>query len=80
MAQALKVEQGAPPLDTSGRYRWIVCALLFFATTINYMDRQICRCSSRFSIIRWAGPMNSLARLTPLSRVPMQLEDWRLGG
>jgi ACS family hexuronate transporter-like MFS transporter len=24
-----------------GRYRWLVCALLFFATTINYMDRQI---------------------------------------
>lgn len=24
-----------------GRYRWIVCALLFFATTINYIDRQI---------------------------------------
>jgi ACS family hexuronate transporter-like MFS transporter len=24
-----------------GRYRWTVCALLFFATTINYMDRQI---------------------------------------
>lgn len=24
-----------------GRYRWIVCGLLFFATTINYMDRQI---------------------------------------
>ena len=23
------------------RYRWIICALLFFATTINYMDRQI---------------------------------------
>ena len=22
-------------------YRWIVCALLFFATTINYVDRQI---------------------------------------
>ena len=22
-------------------YRWIVCALLFFATTINYIDRQI---------------------------------------
>src|SRR5258707_10948680 len=41
MAKALKVEQGAPPLHTSGRYRWIVCALPFFATTINYMDRQI---------------------------------------
>ena len=24
-----------------GRYRWIVCALLFFATTINYIDRQV---------------------------------------
>ncbi|HEX9006754.1 MAG TPA: MFS transporter, partial [Bacteroidota bacterium] len=24
-----------------GRYRWTVCALLFFATTINYIDRQI---------------------------------------
>jgi MFS transporter, ACS family, hexuronate transporter len=28
------------PAPTS-HYRWIVCALLFFATTINYMDRQI---------------------------------------
>jgi ACS family hexuronate transporter-like MFS transporter len=27
--------------STVGRYRWLVCALLFFATTINYMDRQI---------------------------------------
>jgi MFS transporter, ACS family, hexuronate transporter len=24
-----------------GSYRWIICALLFFATTINYIDRQI---------------------------------------
>ena len=24
-----------------GRYRWLVCALLFLATTINYIDRQI---------------------------------------
>lgn len=24
-----------------GRYRWFVCALLFFATTVNYIDRQI---------------------------------------
>lgn len=24
-----------------GNYRWVVCALLFFATTINYTDRQI---------------------------------------
>jgi len=25
---------------TIGNWRWRVCALLFFATTINYMDRQ----------------------------------------
>jgi ACS family hexuronate transporter-like MFS transporter len=24
-----------------GHYRWIICALLFFITTINYMDRQV---------------------------------------
>src|SRR4051795_6489733 len=23
------------------RFRWTVCALLFFATTINYVDRQV---------------------------------------
>jgi MFS transporter, ACS family, hexuronate transporter len=27
--------------STVGRYRWLVCGLLFFATTVNYMDRQI---------------------------------------
>ncbi len=25
----------------AGNYRWVVCALLFFATTVNYVDRQI---------------------------------------
>ena len=29
------------PAQTPTSYRWIVCALLFFATTINYIDRQI---------------------------------------
>jgi ACS family hexuronate transporter-like MFS transporter len=27
--------------SASDSYRWLVCALLFFATTINYVDRQI---------------------------------------
>jgi len=27
--------------STMTRYRWIICALLFLATTINYVDRQI---------------------------------------
>jgi MFS transporter, ACS family, hexuronate transporter len=25
----------------SGNYRWVICGLLFFATTVNYIDRQI---------------------------------------
>jgi MFS transporter, ACS family, hexuronate transporter len=29
----------APPFRKS--FRWVVCALLFFATTINYIDRQV---------------------------------------
>ena len=41
MAQPLKVEEAVSSVTTTGSYRWIVCALLFFATTINYMDRQI---------------------------------------
>jgi ACS family hexuronate transporter-like MFS transporter len=24
-----------------GKYRWTICALVFFATTINYLDRQV---------------------------------------
>jgi ACS family hexuronate transporter-like MFS transporter len=27
--------------QTTGRYRWTIVALLFFATTINYLDRQV---------------------------------------
>src|SRR5271168_1531059 len=27
--------------DAPARYRWTVCAMLFAATSINYMDRQV---------------------------------------
>ena len=40
MLQNLKVTP-ATSVTTSGHYRWVVCGLLFFATTVNYMDRQI---------------------------------------
>jgi len=30
-----------PVATTIGRYRWTICALLFFATTVNYLDRQV---------------------------------------
>ncbi len=31
--------QPVPP-SRVGRYRWVICAFLFFATTLNYVDRQ----------------------------------------
>ena len=29
------------PENPMGRRRWLICGLLFFATTVNYMDRQV---------------------------------------
>src|SRR5207247_353511 len=29
------------PSTAATRYRWVICGLIFFATTINYVDRQI---------------------------------------
>ena len=31
---------GAPGLRI-GNFRWVICGLLFLATMINYMDRQV---------------------------------------
>jgi nitrate/nitrite transporter NarK len=31
----------APNRPASSRYRWVICGLLFFATTFNYLDRQV---------------------------------------
>jgi MFS transporter, ACS family, hexuronate transporter len=28
-------------LAPAGHYRWVICALLFFAATVNYVDRQV---------------------------------------
>src|SRR3954453_7611537 len=36
-----EIGQAARPTRAVGRYRWLVCVLLFLATTINYVDRQI---------------------------------------
>ncbi len=53
----------APPPPTTetaatriGRYRWVICALLFFATTINYIDRQVIGILAKDlqSIIGWS--------------------------
>jgi MFS transporter, ACS family, hexuronate transporter len=31
----------ATPPGPIGRYRWVICSLIFLATTVNYVDRQI---------------------------------------
>ncbi|HSU56524.1 MAG TPA: MFS transporter [Candidatus Dormibacteraeota bacterium] len=47
MAPESRAAPGIPGLGNTaqtgsvGRYRWTICALLFFATTINYMDRSV---------------------------------------
>jgi len=38
---AAEVATDTPDKSPVGKYRWQICALLFFATTINYIDRQI---------------------------------------
>ena len=40
---SMPATQRAPVLSTAtvGRFRWTICALLFFAATINYVDRQV---------------------------------------
>jgi ACS family hexuronate transporter-like MFS transporter len=44
MTSPIPQEAAAPstePIPTRGNYRWVICALLFFATTINYLDRMV---------------------------------------
>ena len=40
-SQSDDVPSPAAPAGRVGHYRWVICALLFFAATINYVDRQI---------------------------------------
>ena len=35
------IELQVHPRSAVGNYRWVICALLFFAATINYIDRQV---------------------------------------
>ena len=34
-------ESAARQAVPTGRWRWYICGLLFYATTVNYMDRQV---------------------------------------
>ena len=39
-ALAAQVE-GVQQVSPVGRLRWVICGLLFFAATVNYIDRQV---------------------------------------
>ena len=41
MTNPLQTAPATAPAGKIGRFRWVICALLFFATTINYLDRQV---------------------------------------
>lgn len=41
MAVSSPSDASSPPAKPRGHYRWTICALLFFATTINYIDRLV---------------------------------------
>ena len=41
VASLAQTEEELPPGARIGRVRWTICAMLFAATTINYMDRQV---------------------------------------
>src|SRR5215469_16853664 len=40
---AVKESPSSPAVTSpaSSNYRWVICSLLFFSTTVNYMDRQV---------------------------------------
>jgi len=38
---AAAAELAQEGLGAVGRYRWVICGLLFFATTVNYVDRNV---------------------------------------
>lgn len=41
MLQPVTVVPSQPSVSIIGNYRWTICSLVFFATTINYLDRQV---------------------------------------
>lgn len=41
MTQTQQAKQETSSQTSLGRYRWTICSLVFFATTINYLDRAV---------------------------------------
>lgn len=37
----MEISTSIEAAKTRTNFRWVICSLLFFATTINYLDRQV---------------------------------------
>jgi ACS family hexuronate transporter-like MFS transporter len=48
------------------KYRWIICALLFFATTINYVDRQVLSLLQPLLAERFSWSYSDYANITAI--------------
>jgi ACS family hexuronate transporter-like MFS transporter len=49
-----------------GKYRWTICALLFFATTVNYLDRQVLSLLQPFLAKKWGWTNTDYANITAI--------------
>ena len=47
-----------------GKYRWTICALLFFATTVNYLDRQVLSLLQPFLAEKFSWTNTDYANIT----------------
>lgn len=47
-----------------GKYRWTICGLLFFATTINYLDRQVLSLLEPYLAEKWNWTNTDYANIT----------------
>ncbi|MEQ1676648.1 MAG: MFS transporter [Chitinophagaceae bacterium] len=51
-------------LQAIGKYRWTICALLFFATTVNYLDRQVLSLLQPYLAEKWNWTNTDYANIT----------------
>lgn len=47
-----------------GKYRWTICGLLFFATTINYLDRQVLSLLEPYLAEKWNWTNTDYSNIT----------------
>src|SRR5437868_5674039 len=47
-----------------GKYRWTICALLFFATTVNYLDRKVLSLLQPYLAERFSWTNTDYANIT----------------